>query len=78
MRFIPTGVHGVADYLLGVVLIAAPWLFRFGDGGPATWVPVILGAGLIAYSLFTGYELGVVRHIPMSVYLGLDLVGGIV
>jgi hypothetical protein len=27
MRFIPTSVHGVLDYLIGALLIIAPWLF---------------------------------------------------
>ena len=77
MRFIPTRVHGMADYLLGVLLIAAPWLFDFADGGAETWLPVILGAGVILYSLLTDYELGVMRRIPMATHLLLDLGGGV-
>lgn len=45
MRFIPTRVHGMLDYLIGILLIAAPWLFDFDRGGMETWIPVILGAG---------------------------------
>ena len=78
MRIIPTRVHGVLDYLMGVVLIAAPWVLGFADGGPETWVPVILGAGVIAYSLLTDYELGAIRTLPMSVHLILDFLGGAV
>lgn len=29
MRFIPTKIHGVLDYIAGLALIAAPWLFGF-------------------------------------------------
>jgi hypothetical protein len=76
MRFIPTRVHGVLDYLLGIVLIAAPWLFDFSDGGAKMWVPIILGAGTIAYSLLTDYELSVAREIPMPVHLMLDIIAG--
>lgn len=65
------------DYLVGIVLIVAPWVLGFADGGPEQWVPVILGAGAIAYSLVTDYELGIARLIPMSVHLGLDLLSGI-
>ena len=39
--------------------------------------PVALGAGALLYSLFTDYELGVVRRIPMPVHLGLDLGSGL-
>ncbi len=77
MRFIPTRIHGILDYLMGALLILAPWLFDFSDAGAGTWLPVILGAGVIAYSLLTDYELGVLRQIPMSVHLMLDLGGGI-
>ena len=77
MRVIPTRVHGMLDYLVGALLIAAPWLFDFNRGGAETWVPVILGAGVILYSLFTDYELGAVRRIPMPTHLMLDLGGGV-
>ena len=76
MRFIPTSTHGVLDYLVGLLLIAAPWLFGFALGGPETWVPVLLGAGTLLYSLFTDYELGLVRRIPMPVHLTLDGLAG--
>lgn len=77
MRFIPTRVHGMLDYLIGILLIAAPWLFDFADGGAEQWIPVALGAGLIVYSLLTNYELAVARIIPMPVHLGLDVVAGL-
>ena len=79
MRFLPTRVHGMLDYGMGALLIAAPWLFGFaGDAdGAATWVPVVLGLGVIAYSLLTDYELGAVRKIPMPTHLLLDLGGGV-
>ena len=48
MRFIPTRIHGMMDYAMGLLLIAAPWLFRFNRGGAETWVPVILGIGASA------------------------------
>ena len=35
MRFIPTQIHGGLDYLIGVILIIAPWLFGFADGSAA-------------------------------------------
>lgn len=77
MRFIPTRVHGVIDYLTGLLLIAAPWLLGFSDNAPATWVPVLLGAGVILYSLLTNYELGVFKTISMPAHLWLDALGGL-
>ena len=42
----------------------------------ATVVPVVLGIGLIAYSLFTNYELGVWKVAPMAVHNIIDIVAG--
>jgi hypothetical protein len=77
MNLIPTRVHGILDYVVGLLLIAAPWLFGFAQNGAETWVPVVLGAGAILYSLMTRYELGMVRVIPMSAHLGLDIMSGL-
>ncbi|MHB1225260.1 MAG: SPW repeat domain-containing protein, partial [Gemmatimonadaceae bacterium] len=78
MRFLPTRIHGVLDYLVGLLLVAAPWLLDLDRGGAGTWVPVILGAGAIVYSLFTDYELGLVCSIGMPVHLALDAASGVV
>ncbi len=47
MRFIPTRVHGVIDYLWSIALIASPWLFGFATSGAAQWVAVAFGLGAI-------------------------------
>ena len=73
----PTRIHGILDYLLGALLIASPWLLGFADNEAARWVPVVLGAGVLLYSLFTDYELGAVRKLQMPAHLLLDAVGGI-
>lgn len=74
---IPTRVHGMLDYLLGALLIGLPWLAGFAEGGPETWVPVALGAGVIAYSLLTDYELGAIRRLSMPAHLWLDALGAV-
>ena len=77
MKFIPTQIHGVLDYIGGLVLIACPWLFDFADGGAAMWTPVVIGAGMIGAAMFTDYELGLVRAIPMRVHLAMDAAFGV-
>ena len=77
IRFLPTSVHGVLDYIVGIALIAAPFLFGFAYvGGIAVYLPIILGIGLILYSLVTKYELGVpgIKFIPMPYHLIFDFV----
>lgn len=77
MRIIPTRVHGMLDYIVGALLIVAPWLFGFAQGGAETWVPVIVGAGALLYSIFTDYELGLVRRLQMPTHLMLDAGAGL-
>ena len=76
MRFIPTRVHGLLDYLTAGVLIAAPSLLNFRHHGMQRWLPVGLGVGTIGYSLLTDYELGLFKIIPMPMHLALDAANG--
>jgi hypothetical protein len=76
MRFIPTKLHAPLDYIVGAVLIAGPWIFRYSYSGAATAISIALGIGLIAYSLFTNYELGVWKVAPMAVHNLIDIVAG--
>jgi hypothetical protein len=77
MKFIPTQVHGVLDYLLGGLLIATPWLLGFEDNTLITWIPVILGCSTLVYSLFTNYEPALIRLLPMPVHLITDFLSGL-
>ena len=76
MRFIPTKFHAPLDYIVGAALIASPWIFNFSDTTAPTVVSIVLGIGLIAYSLITNYELGVWKLAPMAVHNLIDVVAG--
>lgn len=85
MRIIPTGIHAVMDYLLGIILVGTPFVLGFAPGFAAedalvdpwaTYIMVVLGFALIIYSLLTDYELSLVALIPMRVHLGLDGLSG--
>lgn len=77
MRVIPTLVHGVVDYVVAALLLAAPWLLGFSRGGAETWVTVAFGVGVLLYSSVTDYEVGVWRRLAMPGHLGLDLFAGV-
>ncbi len=81
IRFVPTGIHAYFDYIGGVGLIAAPYVFGFASvGGAAVIIPMVLGAGLILYSLLTNYELGIpgIKFLPMAYHLIFDFVACVV
>jgi len=77
IRFVPTRVHGIFDYIGGIGLIASPFIFGFYSmGGIAVILPIVLGIGLILYSLLTNYERGIsgLRFIPMPAHLIFDFI----
>src|SRR5690606_37854461 len=77
VRPIPTRVHAVIDYVFGVVLILAPYLFGFATGGAAQWVSMVVGVAVIVMSLLTDYELSIAKLIPVPIHLGLDIAIGV-
>lgn len=78
MRFIPTRVHGILDYLFGAVLIATPYLLGFANWKAEHLTMLVIGLGAFAYALITDYELGVWRILKMPAHLVIDVLGGIV
>ena len=71
---ISTFVHGIIDYIYGVLLIASPWLFHFNQIGAQTYVVDIVAAFVLTYGMFTKYQLSFSRSIPLKVHLLLDVV----
>lgn len=76
MRFISTRTHGITDYLMGILLIASPYLLNFATGGPAQWIPIIIGIAMLAMALMTKYEVGMLKAIPMPAHLTVDFLAG--
>ena len=68
---VPTRIHGFVDYLIGLSLVVMSFVLARG-AGPQTWLPVLMGGGLIVYSLLTESERGVVPLIGMPAHLMLD------
>ena len=72
-RIIPTKLHGIADYAGSALILAASTGL---EGTPAT-VARSVGASALVSSLFTDYELGVVRLMPVRGHLALDGASGL-
>jgi hypothetical protein len=78
MRIIPTRMHGMLDYIVGLLLVISPWLFGFSDVGTAKWTFIVIGVAMLLTSLMTNYELGVVHVVPMHIHLWVDAIAGVV
>lgn len=70
---ISTKIHGVLDYAGAAGSLTAPKILR--DRRAAT-IMGVSGMGALATSLFTDYELGVRRRLPMRVHLLIDAAAG--
>lgn len=77
MKIISRKFHAVLDYLSGVVLIIAPWVLNFNDSNVGSAVAVVAGVLILIMSVITDYEGGVLRSIPMSMHLNMDIALGI-
>jgi hypothetical protein len=76
LRFIPTKVHGILDYLVSIVLIFLPTILGFSAHGNESWTMIIIGIVTILYSMFTRYELSFASLISMRGHLWLDFITG--
>ena len=75
MRFIPTKVHAVLDYLTAITLLALPRLLNW-DRDTTTFL-TILAIATIIYSLLTRYEGGLMRVLPVKIHLLIDFLSGV-
>lgn len=71
-KIISTRFHGILDYCFGLILIL-PWIVNFNEEGGDTWMLALAGSASVTVSLFTNYELGFIRVIPMKLHLFIDV-----
>lgn len=70
MKKISTKTHGMIDYGHAIGLLALPRILRLDP----FITKMLTGSALLtaAYSLFTNYEMGLFKVLPMKAHLGLD------
>ena len=68
---LPAPIHGLLDYLLGAVLVAAPFVLGF-DGAAQTATAVLLGVALLLVAASTQLPTGLVHSIPRALHALLD------
>ncbi|MDQ2699737.1 MAG: hypothetical protein M3Y23_00230 [Actinomycetota bacterium] len=76
-RPISTRLHGFLDYSTGALLLAAPSFLGLERKGRAALALQGAGAGHIAYSLITDYEVSLRKSLPMPAHLAIDAAGAI-
>ena len=77
MRFIHPKIHTMLDYIVGIVLVAAPWLFGFSSVQAAKWVAVAVGLMVLILSFMTDFAGTGKRAVSMSAHLIIDFFVGV-
>ncbi|MBA2554461.1 MAG: SPW repeat protein [Geodermatophilaceae bacterium] len=70
---IPALVHGVIEYVAGVLLIVAPLVIEF-DSIAGTALSLIFGVAVLALAAVTDMPTGLIPQVPVSAHLVLDFV----
>ena len=72
---IPAFVHGIVEYGMAALLIAAPFLLAF-DSGAATAVAVVAGVALVLVGATSDLPTGLVKQIPVAAHAVIDFAFG--
>jgi len=70
---IPLTLHGLIEYVAGVLFIVAPLLLDY-DSGTATGLSVAVGIVILVVAATSAFPTGLIPRIPVSVHVTLDFV----
>lgn len=70
---IPVAVHGIIEYLAGVLFIAAPYLFDF-EATRATTLSIVVGVVILVVAAVSKGPTGLIDELPVSAHVLLDFV----
>jgi hypothetical protein len=65
-------LHGVVEYAIGVLFIAAPFLFGFDERAP-TAVAIVVGVGLLVFTASSELPTGLARSVPVGIHAVVDI-----
>jgi hypothetical protein len=78
IHFLSSRVHGILDYIVGVLLLLAPDFLGFSQvGGAAVTIPRVIGVLILGQAVLTRYELGIFKVLPFGIHLGMDYLVGL-
>jgi predicted cobalt transporter CbtA len=70
---LPLRIHAAIEPLIGIVLIAAPWIFGFSHTNDAKVLCIVLGILVIVGGALTDWRVSIARIIPLRVHFMWDL-----
>src|SRR4051794_34472543 len=75
---IPLRLHAMLEPVVGVLFIAAPWIFGFSDASDATTVSIVLGVLVLLTGLTTRWRMGVVKLLSLGAHRTMDLLVAVI
>jgi predicted cobalt transporter CbtA len=70
---LPLRMHAAIEPVIGIILIAAPWIFGFSNTDDAKVLCIVLGVLVIAGGAMTDWRVSLVRLIPLRAHFMWDL-----
>jgi hypothetical protein len=70
---VPAFVHGLLEYAVGVLLVAAPFLFAF-DSDTATGISIAAGVVVLIVNASTAMSTGLIKSIPVPAHVMIDYI----
>lgn len=68
---IPRLIHGILEYIAGVLLIVAPFALAF-ESSPAVAFSIVVGLLTLALAAVSTGPTGIVQQVPVPVHVALD------
>jgi hypothetical protein len=70
---LPLRIHAAIEPLIGIILIAAPWIFGFSHTNDAKVFCIVVGILVIVGGALTDWRVSIARIIPIRVHFIWDL-----
>ena len=78
MKFVTKRIHAYLDYPVAIALIVLPFVLGLGETNPlALYLSVVTGVAAFGLTLLTDHHLGVMRVLPYSFHMAVDLIVGL-
>ncbi|WP_350333440.1 SPW repeat domain-containing protein [Coralliovum pocilloporae] len=79
IRFVTKQIHAYLDYPVALALMGLPFILQLGSSNElALWLSVVTGFAALLLTILTDHHLGVIRVLPYSLHLAVDLAVGVV
>jgi SPW repeat len=75
---IPLRTHAMVEPVVGILFIAAPWIFGFSDVGSSKTLSIIIGVIILLSGMTTRWRWSIAKLVPLRMHFMTDVLLGIV